>query len=415
MEVVLCILFNKTNHLFGHFIFISWVVLGMSACQSTLDIAGGEHKVVTEKWLALSKYAESNIEKFGVTITAQLANTNDNKFRLTNFRINTLATKQDINLLTPYFENKYICSPRCYQLIEYVNFTGENGATLLTNYFDRHEFELFKFYGDIYLLNKQLRKLAEFDEPLLKNYLLLLAYQSISFESAKEFIQFLTHSLTINALERFAEDPEDLFFHMLKRYKVINDGLVMSNSSEQDEWADVSKELDDWSDDPTKESDHWVEVSSEQDEWVGASIEQDKWTILTEPPELALLNNAIIQPDTVWVNESPEQHFSGKDMDAKVALATDTAPLYWLTAKENPILVGHNVCSFKESFFGVVIAKSDDKVTVNILGQAKIISEGIVYPANAGDLFTMAENLYFIPLTEKRTFDKSDIASCSIE
>jgi hypothetical protein len=391
-------LFNLAKRhirLTSKFLFISCVVLGMEGCQSTLDVAGGEHKVVTEKWMELSKYAESNIESFGVTITAQLEISIDNKFKLNNFKINTLSTKQDINLLAPNFDNKYICSPMCYQLIEYVNFSGENGATLLTNYFDRHEFELFKFYGDIQLLNKQLVKLAQHDELLLKNYLTLLAYQGASFESAKELIQFLTTALTKKALESFAENPDDLFSLMLKSYKVIYKVQGMGSSNEQDEWT--------------------TDVSIEQNEWADVTREQDEWTISTEILEIAMLSESNLQPEALWLNEAPIQKKSTEGNETNNNITPDADLYSWQAAKALPILVGNNVCSYKESYFGVVEAISFDKITVNILGQAKIINEGIVYPANEGELFTMNENLYFSPLTEKKFFKKSDVASCSLE
>jgi hypothetical protein len=424
-------LFNLARRhirLISKFFFISCVVLGMEGCESTLDIAGREHKVVTEKWIELSKYAESNIESFGVTITAQLAISIDNKFKLNNFKINTLSTKQDINLLAPNFDNKYICSPMCYQLIEYVNFSGESGVTLLTNYFDRHEFELFKFYGDIQLLNKQLVKLTQHDELLLKNYLTLLAYQGASFESAKEFIQFLTTALTKKSLEIFAENPDDLFSLMLKSYKVIYGVQGMGSNNEQNEWTtdiskeqnewttDISKEQNEWTSDINKEQNEWTsDINIEQNEWADITREQDEWTISTEILDIAMLSQSNLQPEALWLNESPIQKKSAEGNETNNNINPDADLYSWQAAKALPILVGNNVCSYKESYFGVVEAISFDKITVNILGQAKIINEGMIYPANEGELFTMNENVYFSPLTEKKFFKKSDVASCSLE
>lgn len=350
-----------------------------------------------------------------------MAITADNKFKLTHYKISKDPSKQDIDLLVPNFEHKYICSPVCYQLIEYINFSGEDGNTLLTNYFDRHEFELFKFYGDIQLLNKQLAKLAEHDQRLLKSYLTALSYQSTSFESAKEFIQFLTTSLTSSSLESFKDNPEDLFSPFLNDYQVIADnqwniinreqGEWTDISKEQDkwtsvskeyEWADVNKEQDEWAD-VNKEQDKWASVTKERDEWTEISKEQGEWTTSTEIPELIWSNKPTLLPEALWLKETIDKKES------------DNNQLSWQSSKASPIKVGHNVCSYKENFFGLVVAVSSDKVIVNLLGQAKIINEGIVYPASEGDLFTMNENLYFSPLAEKRTFERSDVASCILE
>jgi hypothetical protein len=387
--------------------------LGIFGCQSTLDVAGGEHKTVAEKWLELSKYAESSIDNYGVIVTARLATTVDKKFKLTHFKINNSPSRQDINLLAPNFEHKYICSPVCSQLIEYVSFSGDDGTTLLTNYFDRHEFELFKFYGDIQLLNKQLVKLAKYDQLLLKSYLTSLAYQETSFESAKEFIQFLTTALTLSSLEHFEDNPEDLLSHFLKSYQAIRGSQWRGVSQEQDEWSDITKEQDKWSV-ITKELNEWSAITKEQEQWADISQEQDEWTISTDIPELAWSTDPNSLPEAIWLQEKAGQTFSTDGIKSTNNISDDEQ-LSWQSAKASPIKVGYNVCSYKGSFFGLVSAISSDKVMVNVLGQAKIIIEGIVYPARDGDLFTMNEDLYFSPLSEKKQFEKSDIASCRLE
>jgi len=405
------------------FFILCFLLVGFS-CQSTLDVAGDEHKTVTEKWRALSTYAESNIDNYGVTVTARLAITAENKFKLTHYQISKDPSRQDIDLLAPNFEYKYICLPVCYQLIEYVNFSGEDGNTLLTNYFDRHEFELFKFYGDIQLLNKQLAKLANYDQRLLKSYLTSLAYQSTIFETAKEFTQFLTAALTPAALEGFSDNPEELFSHFLKNYQVINGGQWPGVSNEEDKWASVSKEHNEWTDD-SKEQDEWADVSKEQnewaddskeqDEWADVSKEQNEWSVSTESPELAWSTKLTVLPEALWLKATPAQKYSADGLESTDNNTSDTNQLSWQSAKVSPIIIGHNVCSYKESYFGVVVAISFEQVIVNLLGQAKIINEGVVYPASAGDLFTLNENLYFSPITEKRTFERSDVASCILE
>ena|GEM_PF-4220972 len=424
--------------------FILCFLLVLTGCQSTLDVAGEEHKTVTDKWKELSKYAESNIEDYGITINARLAISADQKFKLTHFKLSSRQSRQDINLLSPNFEHKYICSPKCYQLIEYFNLSGEDGTTLLTNYFDRHEFELFKFYGDIQLLNKQLAKLAVHDQRLLKSYLTSLAYQRISFESANDFILFLTTSLTVSALESFSENPEDLFSNFLKNYQSVNGGQWTGDRTEHDDWTSVSKEQNEWTgiimennewtnitdeqkkwaittDEQDKwtgvsqEQSAWADVSEEQSEWTEVNKEHNGWTASSELPEKTWSAKLTVLPEALWMKEASDQKNSKVDGEPTGKEGLNNDQLAWQSAKASPILIGHNVCSYRESYFGVVVALSFDTVTVNLLGQAKVIREGVVYPAEQGDLFTLNENLYFSPITEKRTFDKADLASCILE
>lgn len=412
------------------FVFLCcFIVFG---CQSRLDVAGGEHKVVTEKWMELSKYAESNLDDYDVTITARLAIKENKKFKLTHFKVNTLPTRQDINLLAPSFDNKYICSPLCFQLIEYVNGLGENGSTLLTNYFDRHEFELFKFYGDIQLLNKQITKLAKYDQRLLKSYLTSLAHQGASFELAKEFVQFLTAALTISAMENFKDNPEILFSHILKNNQIFTDTSKeqhkwTTNNKEVIDWVNDFQELNEWTDITTEqanwediskvsaEGNEWVNVSNEQVSWAMANKEKDGWLISTAVPELIWSNKGAQQPEALWLKDTILQNTSTDDINSSATSTPQENDLSWQTARTFPIKVGHNVCSYQESYFGVVVEILAEKVIVNLLGQAKVINEGVIYPADAGGLFTISDNLYFSPLTGKKSLNTSDVASCSLE
>jgi hypothetical protein len=434
---------NKVLHFLSASLLIVLLLLG-GGCQSSLDIAGDEHKTVTEKWRALSKYAESSIENYDVTISARLAISTDKRFKLTHFKISSGSNKQDINLLTPNFENKYICSPLCYQLIEYVNFSGESGTTLLTSYFDRHEFELFKFYGDIQLLNKQLAKLAKHDQALLNSYLKSMAYQSVSFDTAKGFIQFLTEALTIPSLKSFADNPQDLLSHYLKKHQVKNASRWNTADAERYEWTDISKEQNEWSADNREQSEwsaktqeqnewsansqeqnewstysqeqnEWSDIDEEKNEWASATQEQNEWTMLNKMPERVWLNESDSFSEAPWLKQLPKESAAKDGVESVTNDQTGNDLLTWGSAKASLIKIGHNVCSYQGSFFGVVTAISFDKVTVNVLGQAKRIIEGIIYPANDGDLFSMNENLYFTPLSERKSFERSNVASCLLE
>ncbi|MDX2367783.1 MAG: hypothetical protein QNK36_05185 [Colwellia sp.] len=353
-------------------------LFGLAGCQTPLDVAGDKHKTTAEKWYALATYTESDLVKYGVTITAQFDvdfTQTPQTFKLTGFKIENDKNRRKINLLRPSFEHRYVCTPICYQLLEYVSFSGESGDTLLSNFFSEHEFELFQFYGDMVILNDKLTKLADRNKLLLSSYLNSLASKNLSFNTTKEFISYLDKVISFSEFEYFINNPSDIYSDFLQNQK----------------------------------------ISPSQQRLNAFNKEQEGWTTSTEIPVITWTNSPTLLPEAIWLKEISVQNSHTDGIPTTKNQSSDKNQLSWQSAKATPIKVGQNVCSYQESFFGVVTAIYFDNVMVNILGQAKRINEGIVYPAEKGDLFTMNEEVYFLPLTEKRSFEKSDVASCALE
>jgi hypothetical protein len=431
-------------------------MLVLISCQTALQIAGSDHKLVAAKWNALAEYAQSNIVAYGVTVSARLViERQDDKevFKLDSIKFSTDVSVREFNLLTPSFEHKYICLPQCFQLLEYVNFNGESGATLLVDFFNQHEFELFQFYGDLVILSNSLRDLAAKDQPLLKAYLRSLALKNQQFDSTKTFISFLEEMLTEKALAEFLENPDVPMSVFIKNYQV----------APNEQWTnDVNLEVAEYmnQDEPAPEQ-QWLsaaELSPEifevtQGEFLPAPpllAPEQQWLNATDlSPEILevtqgesqpvpslfaaeqqWLNAAELSPKMLDVNKdetepdrtllAPEQKWlSAVEMPSEMALFTlalySDASLLWEEAQQLPIVVGQNFCSYQENLFGVVKSLSDNTVEVSLLGQAKIINDGLIKNLPRGGLFNLNIELSFLPMTGNKVFNKTEIATCFLE
>jgi hypothetical protein len=84
----------------------------------------------------------------------------------------------------------------------------------------------------------------------------------------------------------------------------------------------------------------------------------------------------------------------------------------WLMAKKAILSPSVYICTFKRNIFGQVIDLTDTSVRVQLIGQASIIRDGIIYSAADGLLFATDEPISFLPLEGSHTFSLSEVAVC---
>ncbi|MFT5852082.1 MAG: hypothetical protein ACI87J_002058 [Colwellia sp.] len=335
-----------------HFYNIVIIAL-LFGCQTPIENAGSEHKLVGEKWSALSGYAKSHLTSFDLTISARLAITpsiGNNQFKLTDFKLSKNTNVFNIDLLMPKFEHKYICMPECMQLIEYNKKSTSDGQTALSSYFEKYEFELFKFYGDLYILNKQIELINNKYNGTLVVYLNWLNDQNYSFTSLNDFFSFLTTSLTISEIDKFISEPSRLYSSKSM--------IQPSNSIEKD--------------------------------WISPSI------LTNDIPELS---EEIILPDASW----PVNH----------SIVVQNKISSFQSVKK--LSVGKVVCSFTNNYFGIVLSFDKEEAKVLVKGQAKQINDGIIAELEAGALLNEKLDYFFTPLHEEILLSKSQLFSCEIE
>jgi hypothetical protein len=333
------------------------ILLMLVSCQSAVQQVGEQHKTAVDKWQALANYAASDLLNYGLIITTKLTIRDIEDQARYQFIDIKLATNEDpfnINMLTPSFDQKYICSPKCVQFNEYFTTRGENAYTLLSAYFAEEEFRLFQFYADIVLLNDQLALLSEISPDHLTAYLNWLGSQQKSFDALASFSNYLEQVLSIESYRYFIEHP------------------VYIQSAES--------------------AKHYLHLSQSPESQWGADDPE-----LSEPPETA-----------AWLDQEPMEN---KAIFRPVKQVEST----WRQAQLLTVEVGDNVCSYLENKFGVVTAITGNEIEVALTGQIKTIADGLIKNMSPGSLFQLVEGVNFYPVQELQIFLKKDIAPCLIE
>lgn len=344
------------------------LIVLLAACTTPIQIAGEGHRLAAQKWHALSQYTASHLPNYGFTVSAKLGlNSGDGQsmLALTKISLKRNADPFSVDLLKPIFTHKYICNPQCVQLVEYKASNGEDGNTLLTKYLRLYEFELFAFYGDMYVLNSAWEALNTENSQVLDEYLSYLSNKQRDFSSLSDVTDFLKDELTLRAYRQFINDPQTRRQNVVKQFDIKQQQLGKGSSLRD------------------------VQLDAEWDEGELDDKPNQSWDLATVPQELG-----------VWLPASATQLISTSQ---------------WLQAKQAPLVEGTVVCSFNDSYFGIIQSVSANQVEVFVQGQARKTLDGIITDLSSGSLFQENAELAFLPMAENRMFSKSDIAPCNIQ
>jgi hypothetical protein len=344
------------------FIFTIALFLSITGCQTKLGVAGDNHKTVTAKWGELGRYAESEIGQYGVTITAKLKHeymTKKTEFTLWDIQLAISETSFDIDLLVPSFEDKYICTPVCYQLTEYQPNLDITGNTLLTEYFTNHEFELFKFYGDLLLLNKNLSILKNENPLLLNKYLNWLAENAKSFSDFNEFSHYLNATLTPAAMAKFVN----------LRSVYTQERLSTFLPTPDKKWTDDN----------------------------------------LDPPDKKWTDDNFDSPDKNWELSKFELNKANMQNEGIVMYNTGNKSLSIKKLK-----IGTQVCTITENYFGNLKNIDGSEYIVNIRGQAKLEIDGAIFDAPKGTILSPSSQVSFLPLDKLMSFNRDELKQCEL-
>lgn len=348
----------------------------LSACQTHQEKIATQHFESIQKWKALAKYARNSLDEYGIIVTTQ-PSLSQGRFVLTNFAFSKSESLTKINLLNPRFEHKYICSPICSQLNEYVAISEARGNTLLNEYFKHHEIDLFHLYGDLFHLNKRLENLKALNSEGLNAFLNYTAQQGLSFSSPKSFSKFLQRQLSDDAYTRFLERPESADQH-------IQASNTEAHWYIQHQRYDGNLELAKWdaAEASATENSHWVQTSEDDRFWAtGTTTHEHHWETLK--------TRSVVHADA-------------------------TIQASWREAALREVSVNDSVCSFQDNLFGVVDTIDKNFATVLLGGQAKLVSDGVILDVKAGALFSGDQELSFLPLDRYQTLKLSEIVVCDI-
>lgn len=362
-----------------------------SACSTSIKIAGEKHRIATEKWKELSNYTSSELPNLGFTVIAKLGTSVKDDTTELNFSEIKLATQSNLlslDLLVPDFANKYICKPVCSQFTEYDTLYSVEGRTLLDRYLTQHEFQLFAFYGDMFVLNDALNLLQQENSGLFYYYLNYLTLIQEDFTSLDELTDFLTNHLSLERYQEFISNPQ-------AQQKSLLSKSFSSNASQLSLFYSINPN-EKWNDDAL--------TNDPSSKWNDDALTNDpssKWNI----------SSGSIDPYVNWdqTTNIPEQ---------QTWLATTTrseANSSWSDVKNMPLKTGELVCSYNENYFGMVeIVTSGNRVNVFLQGQVQQYIDGTLINYKPGILFEPVENIVFLPLAESKVFALNDVAPCDI-
>ncbi len=349
----------------------------LSACSTPLKQAGSAHAITLSKWQELATYAESQLGDYPIAITAQLTIAQQEgkaRYQLANIRLIEKENSYNINLLTPSFEHKYICNPVCKQLIEYVEDSPTRGSTLLNEFFSQHEFELFNFYGKLFKLNEPLQQLAQLNAYSIGDYLKYVSQAQRKFQSLDRFIAYLRNNLKAEKYQHFLDTPSAS--NIRKKARQVKT-LFRPPPELEAEWSSPS------------------EVSS---------------------PDMKLLQRLSVYDKLDWRLFPESIRWQHRQFTPWKGVKGSTDHILqgsWLIAKNYPIQVNKYVCSYSDNTFGRVSKVSDSTITVELIGQAKLLQDGILHDLDEGALFSPAnKSLTFLPLQGSQSFASEGLALC---
>ncbi|WP_158769197.1 hypothetical protein [Paraglaciecola sp. L1A13] len=378
-------------------------ILLLSACQSNLQKAGRSHALTFSKWQELSRYAGKSYlsSQVPIRIVGELTIEQEDqrrRFVLTNIRLAKQETPYQINLLHPQFEEKYICTPQCLQLTEYLLENTESN-TLLTRYFKQQEFELFKFYGEVFSLDKEIQQVKAIDERYFQHYIDWLIFQRTESGDIQSFITYLKSAFSEQAYVSFISDPQKLYSHLMHSVEVSEESSALI---ENGEWLNTpAVETEFWSDAQMKEQDNWSDAQvKEQDNWSDAQVkEQDNWS--DEPTNES---DTWRSAETSVASLKPEPRFDNQ------------AEQDWQAAKNLNIELGDLVCSTSSDEFGSVQEIRGKTIVVEVVGNTLSLKDGVSVASSHTDVFNDNVVKRYVPVESKvKRFDREQVSICYLE
>ena len=419
----------------------------LPSCQSNLQKAGQSHALTFKKWQALSKYASaSHLSNHpSLHIVGELtvdSSEQDKKFILTNIKLSATETAFQINLLHPQFESKYICAPQCLQLTEYLQQDAE-GNTMLTRYFEQHEFELFKLYGEIFTLDEKIQEKKVIASEYFDHYINWVINQQASSGDINSFIVFLRRIFSEQAYVSFITQPQQLYSHLIQS---ADDGGLGTAGSETALWSDSSASATVlWSDTATTETAIWSDASaSETTIWSDAAGSETVLWSDTAASETVLWSDTAASETVLWRDTATTETAIWSDASAaETAMWSDAAvsetvlwrnaatadgdlipgerhenqaEQQWQSVRKLNIELGDLVCSATNNEFGSVREIRGKNIMVELVGKILSYSDGVSVATKPSDIFNNNIVKNYTPVDKIiKTYDKSQLSKCHLE
>jgi len=379
-------------------------MLLLVACQSSIDITGDKHRSASEKWIALANYAESSLNRFGVTITAKLVSEQNqiNQYdKLASIQLSTKENFNDINLLSPDFLSKYTCNDNCERLNQYIPNPLKSGNTALIRYFSEYEFKLFKFYADLVQFNKTIDSIEANSPTLLNEYLHLLVTERRTFDSFTELISYLNEMLykSLSDIQYFIDNAP---------YRQQQAELATLFLSPYANWS-ASEPQSEWQ----KTAANGGQRAANHD-WLNSGFSFSNAKIIAMPRVID--KEQQLNPTIDAKFKSSGNVILSSLTNATPYIETVSHANVWIKAKKLLFNIGDKVCSFNDNIFGIVEKIEGQEIQLLTYGQAKQIDEfGVIKDEPKGVLFFTNREFTFEVTSQLQSFKLDDVAKCDIE
>jgi hypothetical protein len=358
------------------------LIFTLLSCQSNLQKAGQSHALTFKKWQALSEYASASYlsNHPSLYIVGELtvdSSGQDKKFILTNIKLSDTETKFQINLLHPQFESKYICTPQCLQLSEYL-WQNAEGNTMLTRYFEQHEFALFKLYGEMFSLDAKIQENKAMAPEYFNHDINWVINQQSSSRDMNTFILYLRRIFSEQAYVSFMSQPQQLYSHLIQS---ADEGGQDASGSEAAIWSDTT------------------------------ASETGVWSNATEF-ETVLWGNAAASETLLWSNATTEDG----DLILEFNQFKNAAEQQRQDIRKLNIELGDLVCSSTNNEFGSVREIRGKNILVELVGKILSFSDGVSVATKPSDVFNTNIVKNYTPVDKLiKTYNKDQLSKCHLE
>lgn len=359
----------------------------LASCQSNQQIAGSQHKLVVDKWRALSQYAYGVLNRYEISFGARLSvNKNDveHPLELGEFTLLHKTSASQIDLLAPSFEKKLLCDPQCSLITEYVTNSAVN-STKLTQQFDKDEFKLFKFYGDLVLLEETFSSLEQLDSHLFPQYLHWLILQNARFDSLIELSDYLNVNLSEQAFTEFINDPSKVY-SLLELDKSFD--LITPESQKNNELVNLEPEA--------------------------ALIVDENWQDISEIDEAFAFETLVFDENYTETDYLAEKWPESAVRDDGIVATLISKTLDWGQLKTIDIEIGDQVCSFNENYFGFVTDVTGQEYSTYVIGEMQTENDNVLTNLPSGSAFTQPNEIKFKVIKASMVLNDNNIAPCKI-
>ncbi|MBE0363765.1 hypothetical protein PULV_a1254 [Pseudoalteromonas ulvae UL12] len=402
----------------------------ISGCASQKDLASERHRATVEKFKALSEYSESLITQQGIYVVGNIQHAVSDSgvsYTLKDIRLSHQENEYSFNLLTPSFYGKYSCSDVCVLINQYDIATDNQGMTILERFFTENEHELYAFYSDFYLLNKNLELMTDKNRYFVFSYLRHLTQNENTFSSIENFSLWFKRETSLDAFTEYLSKVELISSQDIASFHVdfIEPSLLTSNNSDEVGLTVVSESLDEVLVSKVDEEQLTFKQYKTTDELlVGQSqlnrLEpeiaqysdiEEAWLVLNTYPKHESIHFDI--PATTMDEQLiAELSFHKDSIKSKVDLSANDVSQ---STSIETLSYDMTVCTSQENYIGKVVSVEKGDVIIDLIGQAQYEDlEGLRnYPS--GILTRLKQEVMIIQLNGEKIFPISDVTPCKIK